>query len=599
MGAPATFVHDLGDHQLTDPGTVVALTAMAFEACSRAGLSPTVLDDLTQRPELCEDPTEYQRWQLDWLTRLDATFQCNGVVRSCAQLIVPAIDAIVITGRMLTGAIEALAPGAITYVGTGGPGEVSGYHNGHLQFWPRLGDVPLAARLLDLIASQCSVPFTRLPVDPMAPTAAVRVPLHARMRRYVPRSLGPYRRVYRRHRARGADRLTTLMLWYSGYGAEQFADDEHRAGRDTAFITRGGSAFRVIDPAVPPHATLGRRIGLIVRPVSALAPAAVPFLDEIDARAGVPGAGHILASRLAVFLHGICPTVAVAARRTVREFPRFKISRLAAANPSSLEEFACLVAAKSAGISRVLIQHGDHLLSYSSWLITQTGDFDEFAATDPSMQEELGTAAARLGVTAPQVFYYAPRIASLRRTITQRRRPSTASPRKVCYVPCFLLGDSRYVGACNFDDAWYHRWHRRLLDLMASRPDCRFIWKGLPSSDQLVDPIPDLITERGYSNVAYESRPLLDVIADVDQVFTDYPSTALYEAVHLRKPILAVVFSRFCAMRPHASARFAPVLRPCDTEEEALAQISQFLEGEADDWLVPERNLATPSSREA
>jgi hypothetical protein len=340
--------------------------------------------------------------------------------------------------------------------------------------------------------------------------------------------------------------------------------------------------------------TLGRLIDLTVRPVARLAPEAVPFLEEIDAHAGVPGAGRILESRLAVFLHGICPTVAVAARRALRELPRFKITRLAAANPSSLEEFACLVAARSAGISRVLVQHGDHLLSYASWLITQTGDFDEFAATDPTMEEELGAAATRLGVTAPRVTYYAPRIASLRQRATQSRQASAPSARTVCYLPCFLLGDSRYVGACNFDDAWYHRWHLRLLDLMASRPDCRFIWKALPSSDQLADPIPDLITDRRYANISYESCPFLEVTADVDRVFTDYPSTALYEAVHLRKPILALTFSRFCVLRPLAAARFAPVLRQCDTEEQALEQISRFLDADANSWLVPERNLAIP-----
>ncbi len=148
MTAPATFVHDPGDHQFTATGRVVALTAMAYEACTRAGLSPTVLDDHTRRPDVCTDPSEYQRWQLDWLERLDTAFHFNGVARSCAQLIVPAVDAIVITARMLTGAVETLAPDAITYVGRVGPVEASGYHNGHLQFWPRLGDVPLAARLL-------------------------------------------------------------------------------------------------------------------------------------------------------------------------------------------------------------------------------------------------------------------------------------------------------------------------------------------------------------------------------------------------------------------------------------------------------------------
>ena len=47
MAVPAIFVHDAGEYRLTDTGTVVALTATAYEACRRSGVSPSVLDDHT------------------------------------------------------------------------------------------------------------------------------------------------------------------------------------------------------------------------------------------------------------------------------------------------------------------------------------------------------------------------------------------------------------------------------------------------------------------------------------------------------------------------------------------------------------------------
>jgi hypothetical protein len=80
----------------------------------------------------------------------------------------------------------------------------------------------------------------------------------------------------------------------------------------------------------------------------------------------------------------------------------------------------------------------------------------------------------------------------------------------------------------------------------------------------------------------------------VERVFTDYPSTALYETVHLGKPVLAITFPRFCVVRPLAAARFAPVLRACDTEDEALAQIKSFLDADPDDWRLPTSNLVSP-----
>jgi hypothetical protein len=593
MAVPAIFVHDAGEYRLTDPGTVVALTATAFEACSRAGLSPAVLDDLTKRPDLCFNPDAYQRWQLDWLRRLDAACQLDGVARSCAQLIVPSVDSLVICARMLAGAVDGLAPDAITYVGKVGPVEATGYHNGHLQFWPSLGDTPLAARLLALIAAAGAMPFTTRAVVGPQRAAVPRRPNVAQVRRALSRALGPYRRVYREPKGGHPHRSTTLMLWYAGYGAEQFAADEHRAGRATSFITRGGTSFRIIDPGLPPRHGPGHRVDLTVRPVSHLAPAAMELLDELDEWTGVPGASRLLETRLAVFVHGICVSVARAAPRVRRELSKFGVARVAAANSSSLEEFACLIAARSAHIPRVLVQHGDHLLSYGSWLVTQTGDFDEFAASEPTMAEELDTAGARLGVVAPRVTYYAPRIAALEEG-ARGRRDAAHGAGTICYVPSFLMGDSRYVGGCNFDDAWYHRWHLRILDLMGSRPDLRFTWKALPSSDQAVDPIQAVIAERDLGNVKYEARPFVDVINQVGRVVIDYPSTALYETVHLGKPVLALTFPRFCVLRPSAVSRFAQVLRACDTEDDALARINEFLDADPAQWTLPKDSLTSP-----
>lgn len=593
MAGHAIFVHDVGDYPLTDQGTLVALSATAIEACRRAGIPAKVLDDLTSRPEICRSPDAYQRWQLDWLNRLDTACHLNGVARLCAQLIVPAVDTVVVTARMLAGALDELAPEEITYVGKTGPVESTGYHNGHLQFQPALGDVPLAGRLLESIAASRSLPYAARSVDGEPPPGGRAHSVMARTRRELSRSLGPYRRVYRGHLANRARRSTTLMLWYAGYGADQFAADERAAGRDTAFITRGDKSFRIVDPGVPPRHSPSRRMDLTVRPVNELAPALRALLDEIDDWAGVPGAARILESRLAVFLHGMCDCVAAAARRALREFSHFGIVRVAAANPSSLQEFACLIAARAAHIPRVLVQHGDHLLPYGSWLVTETANFDELAASDPTMGDELTAAAARLGVDAPRVTYYAPRITALRKAA--RPRGSVArGVSTICYVPAYLFGELRHVGGYNFDDAWSHRWHLRILDLMTTRPDLRFIWKGLPSTDQAVDPIPAIITEREIRNVAYEARPFTTMISEVDRVFTDFPSTAVYESVHLGKPILALTFPHFFSVRPLAAAQFAQVLRECDTEEDALAQISGFLDADSSLWVLPERNLALP-----
>jgi|HubBroStandDraft_6_1064221.scaffolds.fasta_scaffold00033_38 hypothetical protein len=587
MSASLTFVHDSGGQHFDADGMVIALTPGAFEACRRSGLNPSVVDDHTRRPEICRSPSAYQRWQLDWLARLDTATQLDGVARSCAELIVPPLDSLVIAASKLAGVVDALTPDGVTYVGSDGPAEETGYHNGHLGFWPRLGDVPLAARLLPLIAASRDLPFDVRRIEPDTPVGHTDAPLLSRARRRLARSLGPLRRVSWGGMRTSVHRPVTLMLWYASYGADHFAADVHLAGRDTVFITRGDTSFRIIDPTLPPRHRPGHPIDLTVPPVSNLAPPLMTMLDEVDQWAGVPGAGRILESRLATYVHGMCVVVACAAKQIAPEFIRFGVDAVAATNPSSLEEFACLVGAGAAGIPRTLVQHGDHLLPYSSWLVTQTPDFEHFAASDPTVAADIAADAATLGVAAPQVTNYAPRIQALRSSASRRTRRPESGTGTICYVPCFFVGDAKRVAGGHFDDAWYHRWHLRILDLMVSRPDLRFIWKGLPSVDVSPDPIPRILEERQLSNVTYESRAFLEVIGEVERVFTDYPSTALYETVHVGRPVLALAFERFATLRDEAAKRFEKVLRICDGEEDALGYLREFLDASPSEWVLP------------
>ena len=589
MAAPATFVDDTRRQRFDVDGTVIALTPAAFDDCRRLGLEPTVVEDHTRRSQFCRNPSAYHRWQLDWLARLDVASRLDGVARSCADLIVPAVDSLIVAASTLAGAIDTLAPASITYIGRNGRSE-AGYHNGNLAFWPRLGDVPLAARMLPLIAAARGLTFDGRTINNQI--AAGPTPSLRRVRRRLARMVGPYRRARWEGTHAGAHRPATLMLWYAGYGAERFAADEHRAGRVTVFITRGDTSFRIVDPTLPPRHRSGGRVDLTVPAAPKLAPPIAALLDEIDQWAGVPGTGRILESRLAVYLQGICSTVARAAERVAPEFSRFGIDRVAAANPSSLEEFACLVAAGVAGIPRTLVQHGDSLFSYSSWLVTQTQNFEHFAASDPTVRFAFAADATTLGVAPPEATDYAPRTQTKRSRALRRARYLKRGAGTICYVPCFFVGDAKRIASGYFDDAWYHRWHLRLLDLMASRADLQFIWKGLPSVDLFPDPVPDIIADRQLANVTYESRAFLEVIGEVDRVFTDYPSTALYETVHAGKPVLALIFERFATLREDAAGRFDQVLRRCASEEDALAHLRGFLDALPSAWVLPVEQIA-------
>jgi hypothetical protein len=154
----------------------------------------------------------------------------------------------------------------------------------------------------------------------------------------------------------------------------------------------------------------------------------------------------------------------------------------------------------------------------------------------------------------------------------------------------YFIGDSAGVQGNFYDDAWYHRWHLALLDLMRGRSEIDFIWKGLPSVDEAPDPLPNVLLRARIANVRYDARPFLSVLPETDRVITDFPSTALYEAVQFDKPVLALAFPPV-SVRASAAAAFSEVYRPVPGVVEALAVIHSYLDDPPSAWRVPRGRL--------
>jgi hypothetical protein len=563
----------------TANATLVALTPAAFEWAREQGHTVLAIDDVVDRRAVLPARLEYHRWQLDWIRRLDDAFDAGGSIIAAAHLLKTPIDSVIVWARLLRAAGVAVAPSELVYAGP--PGATGQrWHAGHLQFWPRLGDRPLAAELIEPLAADLGVPV-RLdeagrPSGFRAPPPGFRSGLRAR----VAGLIGPWRFV--RPPRRGArQRGACLMLWSTGYGAAGFAAGRRRDGHPLLFLDRGAPTTRLRRPTWPSTASPPVPVTPFDIPAPASPKALRPFIDEIDQWAGFAGAGDVFAGRLTFFLERVAPAVARAADQLRPAMEAAGVVEVAAANPSSIEEFAALLAAsRVSGIRRTLVQHGDHLFPYDFWLVTETQNFDELVISDPTVPGDLARDAAAIDGSVPSFASGSPRVAELRRQGRKQGRDL------VVYVPPGMIGDTAFPGDY-FEDAWYHRWHLLLLDAMASHPDLRFVWKGLPASDQAYDPMPAIITARNLPNVEYVAEPFRRVLQRAGRVIVDFPSTALYETVHSACPVLGLVFPRFADLRPSAATLFAPILREAHNEAEALAAVEAFLADDEDRWILP------------
>jgi hypothetical protein len=218
------------------------------------------------------------------------------------------------------------------------------------------------------------------------------------------------------------------------------------------------------------------------------------------------------------------------------------------------------------------------------------------ACSDPNLPASMAAPAAALGATLPVFSFSAPRIEDFQRRLRRPRRRAGATPLTVCYVPTGFQGENNQLCGAGFDDAWYARWQLQLLDAMARRPDIRFIWKAAPPGLQVdPDPLVHRVPPPGAEHIRYETAPFRSLTGEVDRVFLDFASTALFEAVHAGLPTLCVSFTDNEDLRVEARELLGPCLRSVVDEREALRLFEQFVEtDEPQQWRFPDRRVAGP-----
>lgn len=582
------FLHGFRSGILPDQ-ILIALTPESFQGCLNDGLKPTVPDDHLDWNEILKDEENYLRWQIDWLRRLEKATGLSAA-RVATHFIKPPIDALVVATLVLKSILERLGPKAVAFVGPGSDA-IDSLRRTDLQFRPRLGDTPLAFRILPIIAEQLGVDYESINVagvteEPRATSPLQSVLTAARRRAHIVLNVAwpPWAS------SKGPG---TCILWYEGYGARTLVRSKRLEGRSILFLERGTPWTRLLSPVPwgfrqasnPIHIEIETSSPPMGREVLAL-------LEEIDQWSGVPGVSSIMTSRLQAYVEQICPTIEKGSVMLADSLADQKLTELLATNPSSIEEFVALLAAERKSVRRVLFQHGDQAFSFDFWLITETQNFDEMRCSDPTVPAYLRRVASRHGLDAPHFVIESPRTAELQRE-ADRWEEGAFHYRDlpIVYVPNVYTGDQYIVGTSFIQDAWYYRWQLRLLELMANNSALEFVWKALPSGHEAKDPIGSVIQENGIRNVRYEGRPLRTVVKQAGRLLLDYPSTALYEAIHYRKPVMCVFFRGRGRLREDIAHLFGRSLRECEDEASALAAIDEFVSGDPRAYLVPRAKL--------
>jgi len=237
----------------------------------------------------------------------------------------------------------------------------------------------------------------------------------------------------------------------------------------------------------------------------------------------------IIMPRLQYFINEWCPKFISLVDKYINFYDENQIDLVITPHMVSIDEYAAIIATRySKKTKSACLQHGDEAFALKIWDFGEYLPYNIYFTTNYEREKYIKNRIKSRNFNT-KIFQYPNRYKILPKACNlKKRKRSQADQKTLVYVPIMYKWDIAFWFEARMPDTWYYSWHKELIKYFNSREDVNFIWKGIPTSNEIYDPIPNLIKDRGYKNVKYATDPFVKWIKRADLVLLDYPSTALY-----------------------------------------------------------------------
>lgn len=585
---------------------VIALTPNVCYELDKTGIKYSILEDYYGKAEILKEEDNYFTSQLIWYDGLDkflfrifptARKMKLKLARHYYLFLKNMVDSIVVRSKTLSGFIERTEPASIVYVS-------NKWEEDTIDFTLFFrGSESLFSRLIPIICSKHSVPFSRIVIKGGASiknSPIIRIEkLKGKFRtnKYVKNIWLFYKygtgvsiisSLFRRK-----DTLNIFLL-KSGYGSEELIKDLIRRGH-RVFLKSGEKILKYSPFGISQYCKIKKNNNYAKiqpefegnwRKIKEYLNNQTKLLDWINQNCGVD-VSTIILPRLQYFIGIICPKILSLIDAYVQFYNDDDINFVITPHRWYPDEFAAISATKYSKTTKsVCIQHGNEVFAYKPWDI-ELWPYDIFFVTNKEIAEYF---KKRINLyndyalqTVPSLSYRLNKVVDISRK--KKFRVKKGRRKTLIYVPTSLGWDTIRLGS-KYDDVWYYRWQCALLKLFASKQDFLFIWKGIPTSNKIYNPIPNVIYDQKYYNIEYATNPFIQWIKTADLVLLDYPSTALYEAAVAKLPVMSLCNTSFYVIRNSAAELFGNSLQPFSNIREALDKVMEFLNASSNEFLV-------------
>lgn len=591
--------------KLEEGSNVVALTPNACYELDKTGIKYSILEDCYDQTEILKEEDNYFTSQLTWFDEFDnllfgifpeAKIKDLKLATIYYFYIKSMIDSLILRCKVINAFMNKVKPNSIVYTSNSWKEDLISSTDYPLLF--RKGQ-SLFSRLTPIFCEKYNIDFHQVILRKAAGSNGIhhrykdfisKIKDGLKTSKYV-RNLWQYYKTFSINSMfpkAFKDHKYNFLFLKTGYSIKDIMKEAQREGH-RVFYKRGND---IIKQSFPYH----KLIGSVYPNITSTSEQDIKNFSKEIGKTDIlkwvnnycgADVSNIISPRLRYFIYNFCPQIISLIDKYIIFYDDNQIDIVFTPHMVSVEEYAAIMATRySKKAKSACLQHGN------SAFALKIDDFGEYCpyhiyfTTDYEMEECIKH-RIQLGNFNTKVFQYPNRFRMLPKINNLKRKQSSQVAKKtLVYVPTMYQWDNTFWIESISPDTWYFSWHKELMNYFNLRKDFDFIWKGIPASNKVYDPIPNMINDRSCKNIRYATESFVKWIKRADLVLLDYPSTALYEAAVSGLPVMSLYFAPFNVVRESALKLFGKSLQPFSNLNEGIAKIADFLNSNPDEFVV-------------
>lgn len=322
------------------------------------------------------------------------------------------------------------------------------------------------------------------------------------------------------------------------------------------------------------------------------------IMGWVNAQCGLD-VSSVLVSRFELFLREICPKILSMIPVFINFYNKYDIDFVTLGSLLTLEEHAAVTAARhSVKTKSAYFIHGVDALEGKSRLFKLTRFFDVYFVNSKEEVEHERKLLKEFNLGFPEVFESPHFQKRCRRALKFKYlrkgfRSNNGKP-IVLFVPVMCAPcPNRPVAKGQPFPMEYVKWHRSLVDFMSRRKDYQFIWKGYFLPNQKFDLMKEILKEKKYDNISFHSNKLMSWFPVAERVLCDTPSTAFFEAIYSKLPVMGLFRPEDQKLNKNCYARFDKNLRAYSSIDGGIKLVEEFLDNDPEQYVVSLQETTT------